>query len=159
MARIVHPSAGQALLFVQVASLHSADGDQRVATQAFAYDRARDGFRPVYAYRTGWNNNQEVRYIASGPLKGAIISAEPTGGAPYGYWISVNRLAPGAVYRLVLKYRSATRYADGNSLAAIDSEMPTIEQRLGLWRPGLPLPLPAGPCPRPNLRHGALWCD
>jgi len=159
LARIVHPSARQALLLVQVASLQSADGDQRIATQALAYDRKRDSFLPVYVYRTGRNNNQEVRYIASGPLKGAIISAEPTSGAPYGYWISVNRLVPAGSYRLVLKYRSATRYADGNSLAAIDSEMPIIEQRLGLWRPGLPLPLPAGPCPRPHLRHGALWCE
>ena len=159
LARIVHPAAGRALLLVQIASLLSADGDQRVATQALAYDRTRDAFLPVYAYRTGRNNNQEVRYIASGLLKGAIISAEPTDRAPYGYWISVNRLAPGAAYRQVLKYRSATRYADGNSLAVIDSEMPAIAQRLGLWRPGQPLPLPAGPCPRPHLSGGALWCD
>ena len=31
---------------------------------------------------------------------------------------------------------------DGNPPAVIDSEMPNIEERLGLWRPGQRLPTP-----------------
>ena len=73
----------------------------------------------------------------------------------------VERFTPANAYRRVLRYRSATRYADGNSLGVIDSEMPNIEQRLGLWKPGSPLPLPMGgakACPKPHLKLGALWC-
>ncbi len=156
-ARIVHPRAGRPLLLLQFASLHSGDGDQRVATTALAYDRSRDAFAPVFEQRTGHNNNQEVRYIATGPLRGAIVSAEPTSDAPFGFWIAVNTIA-GDRYREVLRYRSATRYNDGNTLAVIDSEMPNLEQRLGLWHAGLKLPLPAGPCPQPHLIKQELWC-
>jgi hypothetical protein len=157
-ARVVRPRPGQALLLIQVASLHSGDGGQRVATAALTYDRARNEFVSAYEYWVGHNRNDEIRYITSGPLEGAIISAEPTGDAPFGFWIVVNQLAPTGHYRKVLRYRSATHYADGNPLAVIDSEMPNIQQRLGLWRPGQPLPLPARRCPRPRLIHHELWC-
>ena len=33
-------------------------------------------------------------------------------------------------------YRSRTRYADGNAFAVIDSDMPELLRRLGLWRIG-----------------------
>jgi hypothetical protein len=112
----------------------------------------------VYDHLTGSNNDQEVRYISTGPLKGDIISAEPTANAPFGFWVSVNTLPSGYAYKQVLRYRSATRYGDGNPLAVIDSEMPNIELRLGLWRPGSPLPLPAGRCPNPHLVKTELWC-
>jgi hypothetical protein len=36
--------------------------------------------------------------------------------------------------------------------------MPNMAQRLGLWTPGSPLPLPAGDCPSPHLVKMALWC-
>lgn len=157
-AAVVHPGPGLTLLLVQQASLHSGDGDQRVATQLFAYDRPRDRFHTVYERRVGHNNNQEVRYIDAGSMRGAVVAAEPTERAPFGYWITVDRLTPALTYRTALRYRSATRYNDGNPLAVIDAEMPTIEQRLGLWRPGQPLPVPAR-CATPRLARGALWCS
>jgi len=62
----------------------------------------------------------------------------------------------------VLRFVSATRYGDGNPLAVIDAEMPNIQQRLGLWKPGQPLPTPTArdkPCTRPTLKRSALWCE
>jgi hypothetical protein len=157
-ARIVFPAAGTPILWLQVGSLQSINGDQRIGTVALAYDRTRDTFVAAYARRTAHNNNQEVRYIAQGPLRGAILSAEPTMDAPFGFWMTVNRIGPNTRYAEVLRYRSATRYGDGNTLAVIDSEMPNIQRRLGLWHPGSPMPRPPGPCPRPHLVAGALWC-
>ena len=158
-ARIVQPRPEEALLLLKVASVLSGDSDQRLVMVALAYDRKLDNFVPVYTAQTGHNNNQEIRYIEQDPLKGAIISANPTEDAPFGFWIVVNRPEGDGSYRQVLRYRSATHYNDGNPLAAIDSEMPNIQQRLGLWRPGSPLPLPAQPCPRPRLKQMELWCD
>jgi hypothetical protein len=46
-------------------------------------------------------------------------------------------------------------------LSVIDSEMPNIELHLGLWHPGLPLPVPTSPehpCRNPRLSHTELWC-
>lgn len=158
-ARIVYPAAGTPLLLLQAGSLQSMNGDQRIGTVALAYDRAKDAFFVAYERRTNRNNNQEVRYIAAGPLRGAIISAEPTDNAPFGFWVTVNRIGADQHYAEVLRYRSATRYGDGNRLAVIDSERSELYRRLGLWRPGTPLPLPAGPCPKPHLVRGALWCQ
>ncbi len=45
-------------------------------------------------------------------------------------------------YSRIPRYRSATLYNDGNPLAVVDSEMPNIGERLGLRRPGAPLPAP-----------------
>jgi hypothetical protein len=156
--RIVRPRPGHALLLVETAGLHSGDGDQRVWTAALSYDGRRNEFAVAYQHHVGRNNNQEIRYIAGGPLRGAIVSVEPTGDAPFGFWVAVNRLAPSGRYRQVLRYRSATHYGDGNPLAVIDSEMPNIQQRLGLWRPGRALPLPARGCRRPRLINHELWC-
>jgi hypothetical protein len=157
-AEIVHPRAGAALLLLQTFSVRRGDGDQFVVTRLFGYDRARDQFVAVYEHGTGRNNNQEIRYIKAGPLKGAVISAEPTDNAPFAYWIAVSRLRAGG-YAQVLRYRSATRYGDGNPLSVIDAEMPDIQQRLGLRHAGAPLPLPAGGCPKPHLVRTALWCN
>jgi hypothetical protein len=156
--RIVRLRPSRAMLLVEAASLHSGDGDQRVGTAALTFDRARNAFVPAYEKWTGHNRNEEIRYIEAGPLRGAIVSAEPTADAPFGFWIVVNRLAPTGRYRQVLRYRSSTHYGDGNPLAVIDSEMPNIQQRLGLWRPGQRLPLPARRCPRPRLINHELWC-
>ena len=159
-ARIEPPgaTARQALLLVRAASLHSINGDQAVGTQVLAYDRAADSFRIVYAKVVGRNNNQDVRYIERGPLAGLIVSAEPTGDAPFGYWITVSRRTQPLAFTQVLRYRSATRYGDGNDLAVIDSEATNIAHRLGLWRPGMRPLLPPGSCPSPRLRGMALWC-
>jgi hypothetical protein len=158
---IVYPrgGVGQPLLFVQTASEHSINGDQSVFTQMLAYKNSEDHFVRIYQHTTGRNNNQEVRYISTGMLKGDIISAEPTENAPFGYWVTVNVLTPRYTYKTMLRYRSATRYFDSNSLAVIDSEMPNIEQRLGYWKPGMALPLPSGPCAKPRLIRMELWCD
>ena len=116
----------------------------------------------LFGKSTGHNNNEEIRFVTDGPLRGAIITAEPQGHRPYGFWVTVNQLNEAGAYHEVLRYRSATLYNDGNPLAVIDSEMPNIEHRLGLWRPGDPLPTPnqssGKPCLKPQLRHGELWC-
>ncbi|OAN59228.1 hypothetical protein A7X12_24835 [Sphingomonas sp. TDK1] len=156
VVKIVFPSAGHPLLLLRLASLKSINGDQRTATIALAYDRTADDFVIAYEKRTNRNNNQEIRYVETGPLRGAILSAEPTQDAPFAFWVTVSRLDPANRYTQRLRYRSATRYGDGNMLAVLDSEMPTIQRKLGLWQSGAPLP--PGPCPRPHLARGALWC-
>jgi len=162
IAKPVYPQgpAAAPLLLLVTASVRSGDGGQVIATQLLKYNRAQDTFERIYLYRVGTNNNDEVRFLDKGPLRGSVISAEPTPDGPYGYWIAVNRLTPAGAYRQALRYRSSTRYNDGNSLAVIDSEMPNIERRLGVWRPGAPLPLPMNkPCPKPTLKHTELWCS
>ena len=158
---IVYPreASDHPLLFVQAASMHSMNGNHAISTQVLAYRQFEDRFTQIYERLTGANNNQETRYIVSGPLKGDIVSVEPTGNAPFGYWVSLSTLTPQDTYREALRYRSATRYNDGNSLAVIDSEMPNIEQRLGIWSLGASLPLPSGPCPKPHLIGMELWCS
>ena len=160
VAKLVYPHgrSGPPLLLVQALGDSGTNGNHSVLTQVIAYQRGPDRFATVYDEVTGSNNNQEIRYIASGPLTGSVIRAEPADRAPYGYWISVSKLTPAYRYKQVLHYLSATRYNDGNSLEVIDSEMPNIQRRLGLWRPGSPLPLPAGHCPKPRLKGMTLWC-
>lgn len=164
VAEPVYPQGRSArpLLLIITASMHAGDGGQLVVTQLLDYRSASDTFERLYVHSTGTNNNEEVRFIPSGPLEGAVISAEPTDNAPYAYWVEIDRFTPERAYRQVLRYRSATRYNDGNSLAVIDSEMPNIERRLGLWSPGSPLPLPVGAtkqCVRPHLKNAELWCN
>lgn len=160
-AKTVYPHDGRRgpLLELVTASVHAGDGGQAVVTQLLKYDRRRDAFQRIYFHATGTNNNEEVRFVAGGPLDGSVIAAEPTADAPYGYWVTVDRLTPARTYQRVLRYRSATRYNDGNPLPVIDSEMPNIERRLGLWKPGQPMPLPTGAkCPTPRLERTELWC-
>ena len=165
-AELVYPRGRTAppLLLLQTASTHSGDGDQAVYTQLLVYSRARDRFEQVYAHNTGRNNNEEVRFITSGPLQGGVISVEPTRNSLFAYWVTVNMPTPALTYNRVLRCRSATLYNDGNPLAVIDSEMPNTERRLGLWKPGAPLPTPqvtgnGKPCLKPTLRHTELWCE
>ncbi|MDZ7282225.1 hypothetical protein N4G62_09315 [Sphingomonas sanguinis] len=158
VAKIVRPGADRALLWVQVASVHGGNGDQRVGRMALSYDRKAERFVPVFRQQTSRNNNQEVRFVEKGPLRGAIVSAVPTTDAPFGFWITVNRMNASGRYAPVLRYRSGTRYGDGNPLAAIDSEMPETLRRLKLWQPGRPLPLPDSACPKPRLIAHVLWC-
>jgi hypothetical protein len=149
----------QPLLLVKTGSAHSINGSHSIDTALFTYDRQSNRFLSVFSNATGSNNNQETRFIEEGPLRGAVIVAEPTSSAPFGYWISVYaRNAKDGYSRSTLRYRSATRYGDGNPLAVIDSEMPGILRRMGLSRPGDPLPAPPG-CLRPALRHGEEWCQ
>jgi hypothetical protein len=159
--KIVYPRgpADQPLLFVQTRSVFSGDSDRFVLTQVLAFENSKNRFVRIYQTTTGGNNNQEVRYISSGRLKGDLISVEPTDNAPYGYWVTVNALMPQYTYKTVLHYRSATHYGDNNPLAVIDSEMPNIERQLGYWKSGMALPLPSGACPKPRLIHMELWCN
>ena len=160
VAKVVYPQ-GTPLLEIVTASMHAGDGGQVVITQLLKYDRGKDAFEQVYVHDTGANNNEETRFVTVGTLKGDVISADPTNKAPYGYWIVVSRFTSAQTYQQVLRYRSATTYNDGNNLAVIDSEMPNIERRLGLWKLGQPLPLPAHrakPCEHPALKHMELWC-
>ena len=159
VAKVVHPRGASAppLLLLRTASNGAIS--QGIYTQILAYRRAEDTFVQVYGQVAGRNNNGEIRFIASGPLAGDVISAEATSNRPYAYWITVNRLTPDYTYKQVLRYRSVTGYADGNGLAVIDSEMPSIQKRLGLWRSGSPIPTPSGSCPKPRLVRMELWCN
>ncbi len=164
VAEPVYPTGKRrpALLNLVTASLHGGNGSQLKVTQILKYDAGRDAFRRIYAYGVGTNNNDEVRFVTEGPLRGDVISVEPTSDRPFAYWVVVNRLTPAWTYQPVLRFRSATTYGDGNRLAVIDSEMPNILSRLGLWKTGSPLPLPADAatsCRHPHLKRSALWCD
>lgn len=161
IAKPIYPLGHSAIpvFEIQTASMHAVDNGQLVVTQVLRYDRTRDAFERVYFHRTGTNHNEQIRFVGEGALKGSLISAEPTENAPFGYWIVVGRFTPAGTYRQVLRYRSATHYSDGNSLAVIDSETPNIERRLGLWKVGSPPPLPTDkPCLKPVLKHMELWC-
>ncbi|MGH1560090.1 hypothetical protein ACRAWD_25425 [Caulobacter segnis] len=151
-AEIVHGPSGQPLLFVQAGSVRSGNGDQLIRTQVLAYRADGDRFERVHEHVTGHNNNQEVRYIATGPLKGDIVSVEPTQDAPYGFWVVVNTPANGG-FKAVLRYRSATRYGDGNPLAVIEL------RRCRTWPSAWAYGRRANPCRcRPRLVPGHIWC-
>ena len=161
-AKIVYPHGQNdtPLLLIVTGSLNSGNGNQLVSTQLIAYDASKDTFHRIFGESTSHNNNEEIRFVVDGPLQGSVISAEPQEHLPYGYWIVVKKLTAAGEYRQVLRYGSATHYGDGNRLAVIDSEMPNIERRLGLWKPGDPIPVPSGKaCSKPILRHTELWCD
>lgn len=160
-AKLVYPRGRKAapLLLLQTASMHAGNGNQSVFTRLLAYRRPLDRFVPIFQHETGRNNNEEVRFIDAGALRGSMISVEPTQDKPFGYWVTVSKLQADYSYHQVMRYRSATHYGDGNPLAVIDSEMPNIQRRLSLWRPGAPLPLPARKCPKPHLVRTVLWCN
>lgn len=164
-SRVVFAGAGRTdpLLLLVTAGPHGGNGSHLIETQLFAYDRQSDRFRTVFSHGTGSNNNQETRFVEQGPLRGDVIVAVPTRTPPFGYWISVyTRNSDGKYARLALRYRSRTRYGDGNPLAVIDSEMPNILRHFGKWRPGDPLPVP--PDMPSSCRHnlvvvaGEEWC-
>jgi hypothetical protein len=115
----------------------------------------------VFVNFTGRNNNEDARFVESGPLQGDVIVDDPTENAPYTYWIEVYRAGDSGQYGRILRYRGLTGYSDGNPLAVADSEMPEILRRLGLWQPGDPLPVPAHlpqGCSHLFMRHGEEWC-
>ncbi|MGA9070874.1 MAG: hypothetical protein WB424_11500 [Terracidiphilus sp.] len=149
------------LLFLRVCGAVSGDGDCDIATALYTYDKNNDRFIRVFLNLTGRNNNQETRFVESGPLQGDVIVNYPTENAPYTYWIEVYRAGDSGQYSQILRYRSLTGYSDGNPLAVADSEMPEILQRLGLWKPGDPLPVPAHMpqgCRHLFMRLGEEWC-
>jgi hypothetical protein len=159
--RIIYPRGRSAapLLLIRTGGSIGGNNNQPIFTQILAYRPATDRFDRIFSLLVGRNNNEEVRFLEAGRMRGDVVVAVPVQRSPWGYWISVNRLEPGYRYREVLRYRSATAYGDNNSLAVIDSEMPNIQQRLSLWRPGRPLPLPEKGCPKPHLVKMELWCS
>lgn len=156
-------SHSEPLLLVKEGSAYGGDRGHLIFTELYAYNRADNIFKNVFYNTTGSNNNQETRFISHGPLGGDVIEAVPTSSPPYAYWVSVyDRSGNGGSFRLALRYRSVTRYGDGNRLAVIDSEMPNILKHFGKWVPGEPLPipphLPSGCARHLVLRHGEEWC-
>lgn len=150
-------------LFVKVcgAGAESGDGDCAIATALYMYDKGTDQFTRVFLNRTERNNNQDTRFVESGPLQGDVIVDDPTENAPYTYWIEVYRAGNSGQYDRILRYRAHTGYSDGNPLAVADSEMPEILRRLGLWQPGDALPVPAHlpkGCRDLFMRKGEEWC-
>ncbi len=165
VAKVVFAGANgrNPLLLVKTFGAYGGDGGHAIYTQVFAYDGLRNRFKLIFSNGTGSNNNQETRFVRSGPLRGDIIVARPTQSAPFAYWISVYTWNAQHPYsHRTLRFRSATRYGDGNSLAVIDSEMPDILERFGKWKPGDPLPAPQYLprwCGRPFfIRRGEEWC-
>lgn len=149
------------LLFVQVCTSEMFDGNCGVATALYKYDKQTDHFNRVFLNVTGRNNNEETRFVDSGPIQGDVIVNYPTQSAPYTYWVEVYRAAKSGQYGRILRYRGRTGYSDGNPLAVADSEMPEILRRLGLWKPGDPLPVPANlpkGCRDLVMRHDEEWC-
>lgn len=156
------PKKTQPLLMIQTCTMPGVNGNCGVLTFLFDYDRNADRFYNVFFNDTGRNNNQETRFIESGPLIGDVIVADPTSNAPFTYWVEIYKRKRSGRYERLLRYRGKTGYADGNPLAVIDSEMPEILWRLKLWMPGqdLPVPpkMPAG-CTRLFMRKGVEWCE
>lgn len=156
-----NPNESDPLLFLKVCGAVSADGDCGIATALYKYDKGTDCFIRVFLNLTWRNNNQNTRFVESGPLQGDVIVDNPTENAPYTYWIEVYRAGDSGQYDGILRYRSLTGYSDGNPLAVVDSEMPEMLRRLGLWKPGDPLPVPARMpkgCRDLFMRHGEEWC-
>ncbi|HKZ11509.1 MAG TPA: hypothetical protein VJL61_12500 [Rhodanobacteraceae bacterium] len=163
-AAVVFAGPGQTrpLLMLQTLSAHGLNGNANIATKLFDYDRKTDRFRKMFVNVIGGtNNNAAARFIGHGPLQGDVIVDYPTDDAPYAYWIEVYVPGKSNRYVRILRYRSVTRYGDGNPLAVADSEMPEIMERMGLWKPGDALPtLPHAPkgCGSLVMRHGEAWC-
>lgn len=150
------------VLVVVAAGEPGANANEYFGTFVFTYREPLDRFDKIYSNGRGTNNNEETRIVERGALAGHIIEAYPsTKGVRY--FISVYRFSSVGAEK-ILHYRSVTGYGDGNQLAVIDAEMPEIERRLHLWKPGDPLPIPQwapqnGPCGRVVLRNGIEWCD
>lgn len=149
------------LLFVKVCGAQGPNGNCGIATALYRYDKGTDRFNRVFLNLTGRNNNQDTRFVESGPLQGDVIVDNPTENAPYAYWIDVYRAGDSGQYGRILHYRSRTIYSDGNPLAVADSEMPEILHRLGLWQSGYPLRAPAHlpqGCRHLLMKNGEEWC-
>jgi hypothetical protein len=156
------PGRTHPLLRIKSCTVMGANGNCRVSTFLFAYDRKAERFRVVFFNMTGRNNNEETRFIENGPLLGSVIVAYPTRDAPFTYFVDVYKRTSDSEYSRVLRYRGHTGYGDGNALAVIDSEMPETLRQLGLWKPGDALPVPPrmpGGCTRLVMRKSVAWCE
>lgn len=156
------PGRTRPLLMLQTSYAHGLNGNANIGTKLFEYDRKTDGFRQVFVNITGGsNNNAAARFVEHGPLQGDVIVNYPTDDAPYAYWVEAYAPGKSDHYARILRYRSITRYGDGNPLAVADSEMPEIMERMGLWKPGDALPIPPHApkgCGPLVMRRGEAWC-
>jgi hypothetical protein len=129
----------------------------------WSYDHTADQFDERLAVNRSANTNGESRFILDGPLAGDVIADQASyrrHPRSYAYEIVLYRLLASGHYALALDYYGKSSWGDGNALDVIDAEMPEIERRLGLWKPGETLPpaqnLPPG-C-SVYLRNGLEWC-
>ncbi len=162
-AKVVYANQNKSnpLLFLQLCGAEGFNGNCGIATALYRYDKRADRFVRVFLNLTGRNNNENTRFVESGPLQGDVIADVPTENAPYAYWIEVYRANESGHYAQVLRYRSRTHYGDGNPLAVADSEMPAILSHFGLWKPDDVLPAPARMpkgCTQLYMRSGEEWC-
>lgn len=163
-ARVVNAASGHTspMLMITACSLAGGNGNCGKYTLLFGYDRSSDQLRLVFHDAVPRNNNGATRFIEKGPLQGDVISVTPTNNAPYGYFVSVFSQDATGRYVRALRYRSKTHYNDGNHLAVIDSDMPELLRRLGLWKSTDPPPAPAvmpEDCTKLVLRKGEEWCE
>jgi hypothetical protein len=161
--KIVYAGSGdtQPLLWLKTCSTGSGDGDCDVRATVYSYEAKQDRFVSDFSYNAGGaNNNNNARFIESGPLRGDIVADHPTKNAPYTYMIELYGRGKAGRYVQILKYRGHTGYGDGNQLPVAYSEMPEILRRLGLWHRSDPLPIPPNTnCPNPTLLHSEEWCQ
>ncbi len=156
------PGGKAPLLYLKTCTLHGGNGSCGISTFLFAYDRKSDAFRMAFFNFTGRNNNQATRFVESGPLLGDVIAAYPSDNAPFTYYVEVYKPNAAGDYARVLKYRGRTAYNDGDLLPVIDSEMPEILRRFGVWKKGEALPIPPAPfssCAPLVMRKGVEWCE
>ncbi len=163
-ARVVYASADRTapLLLLKACSMAGFNGNCGIYTFLFAYDHSRDQFYLAFHDIVPHNLNGTTRFVEAGPLLGAVVSATPTSNAPYGYFVSVYRSDASGHYAQNLRYRSKTHCNDGNRLSVVDSDMPEILLRLGLWKPGDPLPIPfvkPDNCTKLSIIKGEEWCQ
>ncbi len=126
----------------------------------FAYRKETDRFELIFSGTSHPNVNEETRLIKDGPLAGDIIADYQTARWPYRYKIMVYKLTDSEKYKKILDYMGNSKWDDGNTLAVIDAEMPEIERRLGIWKPGQALPLETTvDCKKLEYRSGMEWCD
>jgi hypothetical protein len=127
----------------------------------YRYRVETDRFEELFADTRKSNTNGEIRLVTTGPLAGDI-SADNAGGRRHAsaYELIVYGLQRPEHYVRILDYFGRTTYADGNRLSVIDGEMPEIQRRLGVWKPGdaLPVPMELPPACRIELRNGVEWC-
>lgn len=121
----------------------TAGNGNYAGTTVYTYRAAANRFEAIFGASSPPNNSGEIRVIQDGPLVGDVIVSIPPRGRPYKFTIEVYRLQKALHYVKILSYQGKTGENDGNPLAAINSEMPEIERRLGLWKKGDPFPTPA----------------
>lgn len=157
---VLYPTPGSAEpILTVVANIFTGGPGGCCTTFLWAYDAKADRFDQILVRGAPHNNNGEVRVITNGPLAGDIVISTPTANAPYRYRIAVYRLE-NLTYREILNYEGNSRYNDGNPMAVIDAEMPTMLGRLHLWKPGDALPIPArAHCEKLEMRNQVEWCE